>query len=481
VIARVRSFVFSLQTKLALAFASMILLTIFLSGAVFIFTTRDERRQQALDRVASASPAIYQQAFLALVEDRTEDETFADTLDELASEQDTRILILAPQGIVLYDTGHRLDGLRLELPNSRQDDIERGFLAWEPPGSVEENVTFVAPASRFVTQGGRRVPFNVVLAVESDTIADAWRGVLPGLLLASAVAVPLAMLAAVLLSRTVAQPVRRLTAASEAIARGDFDQRIRLDREDEIGRLARSFTAMAERVGERDQQMRALLANVSHDLKTPMTSITGYAQSLADGTAGPDDVERVAGVIRSEAEHVNQLLADLLFLGEIDAGQVVTRREDVPLSALVERCARRIEPLARAREITVESRIAEDAVLHDVDAEKLERALTNVLDNAVKFTPSHGSIAVVGQSVNGVAPPRVEASITNTGSTIPSDDLPHVFERFFRGDRARRTAGGSGLGLAIARELVELNGGRISAASTPDSVTFTLAFPALPS
>jgi signal transduction histidine kinase len=92
------------------------------------------------------------------------------------------------------------------------------------------------------------------------------------------------------------------------MAHGDFDQRVEVDRDDEIGRLARSFSLMAERVGERDSQMRALLANVSHDLKTPMTSITGYAQSLGDGTASPEDTERIGNVIREEAEHVNRLL-----------------------------------------------------------------------------------------------------------------------------------------------------------------------------
>jgi signal transduction histidine kinase len=231
---------------------------------------------------------------------------------------------------------------------------------------------------------------------------------------------------------------------------------------------------MTERVGQRDAQMRALLANVSHDLKTPMTSITGYAQSLVDGTAAPDEVSRVGGVIREEADHVNRLLADLLYLGEIDAGDVVTRQEDVPLDALVARCARRIEPVVRERGLDFEVVVAEDVVLRDVDPEKVERALTNVLDNAAKFAPPGGRISVRG-NVAGVA---VRLEVRNSGSRIGEEDLPRVFDRFFRGDRARRSSEGSGLGLAIARQLTELHGGSLRAKNEPDGVSLTFEFPA---
>jgi signal transduction histidine kinase len=261
------------------------------------------------------------------------------------------------------------------------------------------------------------------------------------------------------------------------MARGDFDQRVEVGRDDEIGRLARSFSAMARRVGERDTQMRALLANVSHDLKTPMTSITGYAQSLGDGTADASDTERIGNVIREEAEHVNRLLGDLLYLAEIDAGQVLPRREDVSLEVLLARCVRRIEPVAREKRINITVHVDSDALLRGVDAEKLERALTNVLDNAAKFTPAGGGITVRGareEETNGAS---TLVEIENTGTPIPEDDLPQLFERFFRGDRSRRTPGGSGLGLAIAKELVELHGGRISAANGPGSVAVSVRLP----
>lgn len=479
-IARVRGFLFSFQTKLVLALTSVILLTIFLAGTVFVLQTRDERERQALNRVAAASPAIYQQAFTALVPDASRaSDPFSDTLAELGREQDMRILIVSTSDVVLYDTGETLTGYGLNVPDSSIEDFERGFLSWNPDEEFPvQDITFVAASSRFVTVSGRDVPFRIVLAVETDTIADAWLGVLPGLLIAAAVAVPISALFGIILARQVAQPVRKLTAASEAIAGGDFSQRVEVERDDELGRLARSFTRMAERVGQRDSQMRALLANVSHDLKTPMTSITGYAQSLSDGTAPPEEIERIGTVIREEAEHVNRLLGDLLYLGEIDAGEIVQLEEDVPLDAIVSRCVRRIEPLTLARNLDLHVDIEDDAVLHRVDPEKVERALTNVFDNAAKFTPEGGTIEVYGRALNGYGPPRVECAITNFGSTIDDADITRIFDRFFRGDRARRTASGNGLGLAITRELIELNHGTIAAANEPaGAVTFRVTLP----
>jgi signal transduction histidine kinase len=477
VTSRLRAFLFSFQTKLVLALTSVIVLAIFLAGTVFVVRTRDDRREQALERVAAASPAIYQEVFetFFLTSKIDSDEQIA-AIDQLAGDQDVRILVLdLTTGAVVHDTGGRLDGAELLVPESKLPDIKRGFVAWEPdPGFPEKDVTLVTASQKFTFGPGRPVPFRIVLAVETDTIADAWLGVLPSLGLAALVAVPLSALVGMALARQVANPVRRLTAASEAMALGDFDQRVEVDRDDEIGRLARSFSAMAQRVGERDTQMRTLLANVSHDLKTPMTSITGYAQSLGDGTASPEDTERIGNVIREEAEHVNRLLGDLLYLAEIDAGQLVARQEAVDTRALLARCVRRVEPAAEAKEIDITLSMLDGSSLEGVDGEKLERALTNVLDNAVKFTPARGTVAVTSRGDNGVH----EFEVANSGAAIPEDDLPHLFERFFRGDRSRRISGGSGLGLAIARELVELSGGAISARNTPGGVAFTVRLPA---
>jgi len=311
--ARLRSFVFSIQTKLVLGMTAVIVLAILLAGAVFVTRTRNDGKQQALDRVVAASPVIYQQALVAAT--RQDVPGFYATLDRLAQQQDVRILLLSTDNVVLHDTAQQASGRSIALPEEEHDE-HRGYVAWESHDEgLGSRVTLIT-ATGFISDDSR-LPFRIVLAVKTDNIASAWLGVLPGLGLAALVAVPIAILAALFLARQIAHPLRKLDAASEAMASGDFEQRVEVDRDDEVGRLARSFTTMAERVGERDAQMRKLLANVSHDLKTPMTSITGYAQALTDGTAEPEDVARIGVVISEEAQHVNRLLSDLLYLGEI--------------------------------------------------------------------------------------------------------------------------------------------------------------------
>jgi signal transduction histidine kinase len=483
VIGRLRAFLFSFQTKLVLAMTGVIVIALFLAGAVFVARDRSDSQDRALERVAASSPVVYEETLKAIRRGDSES-VFHANLDAIATDQDVRILVVSSENTVIHDTGRDLIGSVLEIPEYHGDKVGQGFYSWKGGDldADDSNLVFVAAApSRFgdpfdgvrVAESGDVEAFRIVLAVQSDTIADAWLGVLPSLWLAGLVAIPIALIAAMLLARQVSNPVRRLTAASEALALGNFDQRVAVGRDDEVGRLSRAFTSMAERVGERDQQMRALLANVSHDLKTPLTSITGYAQALADGTAGPGDVPHIGRVISEEAEHINRLLEDLLYLGEIDAGQIITRREDVPLDEVVGRCARRIDPVAASRRIEVAVDVEPGLVVHNADPDKLERAVTNILENAAKFTPDEGTITVVARR----EPAGVTCAVTNSGSAIPDEDLPRIFDRFFRGDRARRASAGSGLGLSIARELVELSGGRIAARNEPGgAVTFTVAF-----
>lgn len=469
---RLRSFVFSIQTKLVLGMTAVIVLAILLAGAVFVARTRHDRQDQALNRVVSASPAIYQQALLAAT--RQDVPNFYGTLDRLAAQQDVRILLLSTDNVVLHDTNKQVTGKSIAVPQEHHDE-RRGYVSWQShDAGMGSGVTLIT-ASGFISDDSN-LPFRIVLAVKTDTIASAWLGVLPGLGLAGLVAIPLASLAALFLARQIAQPLRKLDLASEAMAAGDFEQRVEVDREDEVGRLARSFTTMASRVGDRDAQMRKLLANVSHDLKTPMTSITGYAQALTDGTAEPDDVARIGTVIREEAEHVNRLLSDLLYLGEIDAGQVMTRREDLALAPLVARCVRRIDPTVAAKDVEVLVDVGDDLFLKAVDPDKIERALTNVVENAAKFTPPGGTIEVRAARAGA----RIQCSVRNSGTPITEEDLPRLFDRFFRGDRARRTAGGSGLGLAIAKQLAEMNGAALTVRNDGDAhVVFTFSLPAV--
>jgi signal transduction histidine kinase len=278
-----------------------------------------------------------------------------------------------------------------------------------------------------------------------------------------------------LLAGYISRPLAQLTTASQRVAEGTYDVRVEIHRRDEVGRLAQSFSTMAHRVGETHSQMRALIANVSHDLKTPLTSIQGFAQALRDGGARDDAEARHMGdVIHNEATRLGARLNDLLYLAELESGQSVLQQDEIDLRRLVETSVQRIEDDIKQRGVDLNVELA-DATISG-DGAKLERAVENLLDNARKYTPGGGEIDV-RMSPNAQ---HVTIEIANTARDVTTDELPRLFERFYRRERARGDAGsrsGSGLGLAIARDLVEMHGGALKADLRDGHLAFTMTLP----
>ena len=223
------------------------------------------------------------------------------------------------------------------------------------------------------------------------------------------------------------------------------------------------------------------VANVSHELRTPLTSIKGYVEALLDGAKdNPEQALRFLEIILKQTDRLNLILDDLLQLSQIESGQVLFKRDPISLSEVVDRTVALIKPLADKKGHTVTVAMPADLPPVLGDPERLSQVLTNLLDNAVKYTPANGSIQVAGQ-IAGDPPQRlVELSVTDTGLGIPEADRPRVFERFYRVDKARsRELGGTGLGLAIVKHIVEGHGGRVWVeGNQPTGSRFVVRLPA---
>jgi len=277
-------------------------------------------------------------------------------------------------------------------------------------------------------------------------------------------ALVLAFLMAFLLARWISAPLRSMISASHAVARGEYPQ-VPVEGPVEVQDLARAMNEMGHRVQASQQSQRDFLANVSHELKTPLTSIQGFAQALLDGTAHtPEALQQAAGVIYSETARMHRLVLDLLSLARLEAGTADLQHLPVDLEALLTAV---LDQFAlRAREAQVE--IAVDLqktppVLGDGD--RLAQVFTNLIDNALKFTPAGGRVTIALGSVDG----GVQVSVRDTGPGIEADQLERVFERFYQVDRSRRggTGRGVGLGLAIAHQIVIAHAGKIWVESHP--------------
>jgi len=263
-----------------------------------------------------------------------------------------------------------------------------------------------------------------------------------------------AVAAALSLGTSIARRIDRLRAASGALAAGDLGARAPDSGPRELAELGRSFNEMAANLEELFDARRELVAAASHDLRTPIASITAMLEAIEDGLAEP---EEYLAPLQSQARRLSALVEDLFELARIDAGALAHELHAISLAPLVESCVRGFEAEARARNVTLEQRIAETPQARCAP-EEVERVLLNLLTNALRHTPSDGTVAVI----LAPADDEVQVTVEDTGEGLSPEAARRMFDRFWRGDTARAgETGGAGLGLAIARGLVEGQGGRI--------------------
>jgi signal transduction histidine kinase len=479
----------SLSGKLILASVLMVVTALAIAGLAFVAVTQDDEREAKLERVAGDAGAI-QQDFLILQLRREPVESLIEFVNDAADKYDVRVLMIDFSDKIVADSEGELIGDRLDLEQSLQSGEliaeDSPYVAFEPESGTATGLVIVAPSNTLVpavrvdvsTSAPVLVKYALVLAIPKETLANAWLETLPTMALAAGIAVPVAIVMTIIISLYITRPLDKLTRAALAMAQGKFDVDTGVHRSDEVGRLAQAFQTMAQRVGDAQTKMRNLVANVSHDMKTPLTSILGFSRALEqDPPADPQELRRMAAIIREEAERLSTRLTDLLYLSEIESGQVVLQSDVVDVAALVGGVAGRISEDAGRRGIELEASLAPAEVV--TDGQKLERVVENLLDNARKFTPEGGRITVRSGRENGAA--WIEVANTNPG--MQEEELPRLFERFYRRDRSRaagrRRLAGSGLGLPIARDLVALLGGHLTASLVDGLVVFRVHLPDL--
>jgi signal transduction histidine kinase len=290
------------------------------------------------------------------------------------------------------------------------------------------------------------------------------------LLLAAAVAAVVALLLAVGFARRLARPIERLAVAADQIADGDLSVRVPVDGPAELRSLAAAYNAMAERLADQDAIRREFVVNASHELRTPLTNLQGYLEALRDGVLPPDPA--TFDSLREEVDRLTRLAASLDVLAGGENGRAVTG--PVELAAIVRSSVDLVAPALARRSIDVAVSVADSLAVRG-RPDELTQVVANLLQNAVRYTPAGGRVRVTAAR----GPEGVTVQVSNTGPGIPLDDLPHVWERFYRVEKSRdRARGGAGVGLAIVKQLVEDAGGRVGATSGAGWTTFWFRLPA---
>jgi histidine kinase len=274
------------------------------------------------------------------------------------------------------------------------------------------------------------------------------------------------------LSRSVIAPLRDMSGATQRIADGRYDERVRVRGEDELARFALRFNQMAEKLSEVESMRRRLIGDVSHELRTPLTAIKGSMEGLMDGLL-PATTETYLQ-IHAEAERLERLVDDLQELSRVEARAYELDIRPVDIPSLAQTVVKRVTQYADSKRISLDLQLDSDLPRVLADEDRAVQVLTNLTGNALEYTPEGGRVSIAAKLINS----EVQISVRDTGLGISSEHLPRLFDRFYRVDksRSRRAGGGSGIGLTIARALVEAHGGRIWAESGGEGQGSTFSF-----
>ncbi|HEX6230227.1 MAG TPA: ATP-binding protein [Actinomycetota bacterium] len=364
--------------------------------------------------------------------------------------------------------------------------LEDGRMTWagrelaEPPRfgggvhvGVADGIEYAAVPNR--APDGSVVMFYAVreepnfLVASTRFLSEFWAQ----LLVAGAAAAAISLLVARWLARGMTQPLRDMAKAARRMETGDYDQRVVTSSRDEVGQLAVAFNRMSGELADLERLRRELVANVSHELKTPISALRAHLENLLDGVERPDP--ETLQVMLAQSERLGRLVDQLLELSRLESGDVPLRLERVALRPLVSHVLSEIQVARSGRGVTIEERVPDDLPPVRADPERVHQVLYNLLDNALRFTPAGGRVSVTASRHDGA----VDVAVADTGPGISSEHLPRLFERFYRIDTSRsRNEGGTGIGLAIARSVVEAHGGRIWAESEPGKgAVFTFELP----
>ena len=365
-----------------------------------------------------------------------------------------RVVVVNQSGLVVADSSNSLVGRFIDAPVKS----DRRLRVLGPGGHV--GIMLINPSP---------LPGEPPVALTESNLPSINRFLIWSGLSAAGVAILLTFS----LSRRILAPVNSLSRAARALARGDFVSRVDVRSRDEVGQLAQTFNSMASELAATEEIRRTLVADVAHELRTPLSNIRGYLEAIGDGMLSAD--KATLGSMHEEVLLLTRLIEDLQQLALAESGQLKLDIKPCELSEVVKKAVAGLQPQLESKGITITTDVSTGALIQ-ADPERIGQVLRNLLANSANYTSSGGNISVSVLKRND----EIQVDVQDTGAGIPEDELRFVFERFYRVDKSRsRATGGVGLGLTIAKRLVEAHGGSITVQSQEGlGSTFTFVLPA---
>jgi len=309
----------------------------------------------------------------------------------------------------------------------------------------------------------------VLLHISVESLEVSFGALLVKILPISSLALLLCIALSYFLAVSQSRPVKRISLAVKQFAGGDLTSRVQLDCGGELQELGDSINDMAQALNELEDSRRSFVANVSHELRSPLTSMRGYVEGMLDGTIPESEYGRYLGVVRDETRRLTTLVNDLLNLSRIESGKFPMNKAPYDICEQLRRILIGFEGRIDDRCSDVEVDMPDGPVQVMADPDRINQVISNLVDNALKFMPETGGVLGLGIAREG---DKVHVSVTDNGRGISPEDIAHIFDRFYKADKAHTSGMGTGLGLAIAKSILDQHGGRITARSCPGETVF---------
>ena len=423
--------------------------------------TRDHLIRENAERLYSEATLISNSYASELYNNEISLETVKDQLDSLAVYMNSSIRIINPSGRVVLDSSKPLNLEDVDMIENFDPTItgnsyyivDRFFDTFE-----KQNLNVIVPITAdYKVKGYVTIPY----AMSSiDDSANSLTGIF---MMTFLILFLLSMIILIFFTEMVYIPLKKITYATEQYASGNMHYEFQVESDDEIGYLAACLNYMASEIARSEDDQKKFVANVSHDFRSPLTSIQGYLKAMLDGTIPPEMYEKYLTIVLNETERLTKLTNSLLTLNNLNTKGILLDKTDFDINQVIRNTAASFEGVCRSKNIAIEVVLTEEVMYVNADMEKIQQVLYNLLDNAIKFS-HHNSVIKIETSEKKN---KIFISVADHGIGIPKDDLKLIWDRFYKSDYSRRKdKKGTGLGLSIVKEIINAHGENINVIST---------------
>ena len=459
----------------------MVLLTLVLLGTVFFSLSYNYARGQKTDELLERAQVVSRLSVRYLesgryltMEELRQDQVSQQLAATAAMISDMDILVCDEEGHVLLSTDETMEGQSITIPEGVMSAVlEQGTWAGRSRlDQLYESKRFVGGVS-VVSPTTGKVLGSVFTVSSGDTVDALWRTFAGLLVMTALVVLMISFVATSVTTMRQIKPIREMAQATRCYAEGDFDIRMNdYGRDDEIGELAASFNNMAERLQQTERQRREFIANISHELKTPMTTIAGYTDGILDGTIPPENEKQYLQIIANESRRLSRLVRRMLDVSQLQAIDPLRNGNHFDVCESMRRVLISMEKKINDRHLDVEADIPDEPILVLGDNDMITQVLYNLLENAAKFAREGSTLYLGVAMMDG----KARITVRNVGETIPAEELPLLFERFHKSDKSRsEDKDGYGLGLYIVKTILQQHKEEINVTSENGVTTFTFS------